>query len=380
MSHKNVSSRRLMAAMVAVGCLWAASVSSATAQETEMSCAGLPVTHVVKELPKDAVATEGDDVVFIDVDGTAVNGASSHVWTLGGDDTICLSPAALNLVVHAGEGDDHFPRQTVARVAIYMGPGNDRGYFDASMSSVSGGPGNDRIEGSRALFDGGAGDDTLISWPDPEGAHLSGGAGNDVIVGAEGPDIASGGGGDDVLRGFGGNDRLAGGPGNDVLVGGPGEDTLRGDQGADLLFGGAGDDLLGATVTNRHPGDQATVPDTAGSRIYGGTGNDALLGSTRWDRLIGGPGNDVLAGFEGQDQLRGGAGNDRLFGGANVDVLLGNTGADRLYLQGADTGAGGFGIDSCVGVEADAVQCENAAGPSPVTIRVGQAQSIIWLE
>lgn len=65
------------------------------------------------------------------------------------------------------------------------------------------------------------------------------GAGDDVVeasgVGASLGLFLSGGPGDDVIIGGNGDDTLKGGAGDDVLIGGPG---------LNLLFGGAGDDIL----------------------------------------------------------------------------------------------------------------------------------------
>ncbi|HEX9823393.1 MAG TPA: calcium-binding protein [Actinomycetota bacterium] len=72
---------------------------------------------------------------------------------------------------------------------------------------------------------GTSGDDVLIV--DPAATYpvtVSGGDGDDWIVG--GPKA-------DVLRGGDGRDRLFGGPGNDTLNGGAGPDTLIGGPGAD---------------------------------------------------------------------------------------------------------------------------------------------------
>lgn len=87
-------------------------------------------------------------------------------------------------------------------------------------------------------------------------ANLSGGDGNDTLIGS-----AS----DDVLDGGPGNDALVGRGGNDILVGGPGNDTLNGGQGTDQLLGGDGDDLI---IWN--PGDGSDV-------VEGQGGNDTLL-------------------------------------------------------------------------------------------------------
>jgi len=65
------------------------------------------------------------------------------------------------------------------------------------------------------------------------------GAGDDVVeasgVGASLGLFLSGGAGDDVIIGGNGDDTLKGGAGDDVLIGGPG---------LNLLFGGAGDNIL----------------------------------------------------------------------------------------------------------------------------------------
>ena len=60
-------------------------------------------------------------------------------------------------------------------------------------------------------------------------AELHGDTGNDTL---------SGGSGDDILLGGAGNDDLRGNNGRDLLIGGLGRDTLRGGSGDDLLIGG----------------------------------------------------------------------------------------------------------------------------------------------
>ena len=88
-----------------------------------------------------------------------------------------------------------------------------------------------------------------------------------------------------------------GGDGNDTLIGSTGNDWLFGENGNDRLLGNAGDDL-----------------------IFGGNGNDILEG---------GLGNDRLLGDYGDDWLNGGAGDDTLFGGAGRDTMYGGDGFDR---------------------------------------------------
>jgi serralysin len=64
---------------------------------------------------------------------------------------------------------------------------------------------------------------------------MSGGAGNDSLLGGNG---------DDVLNGDDGQDYLAGGAGDDELNGGAGVDKIVGGTGADIINGGAGNDNL----------------------------------------------------------------------------------------------------------------------------------------
>jgi hypothetical protein len=72
---------------------------------------------------------------------------------------------------------------------------------------------------------------------------VTGGGGNDVLIGDDQDNILRGGGGNDFLSGRGGDDILLGGDGADRLLGDDGNDILIGGTGSDMLFGGAGSDL-----------------------------------------------------------------------------------------------------------------------------------------
>ena len=78
-----------------------------------------------------------------------------------------------------------------------------------------------------------------------------------------------------------------GGPGNDLLVGTEGVDYLRGAEGDDELRGGAG--------LCRSPAG------LCGDQLYGGDGADRLYGGGGPDALDGGGGADVLQGGSGRD-------------------------------------------------------------------------------
>jgi Ca2+-binding RTX toxin-like protein len=64
--------------------------------------------------------------------------------------------------------------------------------------------------------------------------------------------------------------------------------------------------------------------------MYGGSGNDSLVGSYGFDFLFGESGSDRLSGGANYDNLYGGSGQDSLSGGSSDDLLNGGSGRDRL--------------------------------------------------
>lgn len=74
--------------------------------------------------------------------------------------------------------------------------------------------------------------------------------------------------------------------------------------------------------------------------LFGGSGDDRLIGSGRTDSLWGGEGNDVIDGRGGNDSLYPGPGNDIARGGADDDRFYSDNTPD-----GADQVLGGPGTD-----------------------------------
>ena len=157
-----------------------------------------------------------------------------------------------------------------------------------------------------------------------------------TIVGTPGDETIIGTPGDDVIAALQGDDIVKGAGGDDIICGGIGDDQLFGGDGFDIMFGAQGNDLLISAKTK-------TGPDTAGSRMFGGAGNDEVHGSTGWDRMQGGPGNDTLNGYASRDWLRGGPGNDIVDGGAWIDDMNGGLGRDQVFVEGPDLARGGAG-------------------------------------
>ncbi|NEC92159.1 calcium-binding protein [Streptomyces sp. SID12501] len=132
---------------------------------------------------------------------------------------------------------------------------------------------------------------------------------------------------------------IYGGKGNDVLVGNS-QTELYGQDGNDRTVGG------GEQRGNGARGGAGNDVLTGCSACYGDAGNDSLTGDTTSNRLDGGDGNDILRGNSGADNLYGGRGNDRLYGDRGNDVLWGNSGNDVLHGgPGNDRLSGGPGND-----------------------------------
>jgi Ca2+-binding RTX toxin-like protein len=127
------------------------------------------------------------------------------------------------------------------------------------------------------------------------------------------------------------------------------------------------------------------------ANIYGGAGNDTLIGSSGRDQLFGQAGNDVLLGKGGNDLLFGGANNDTLTGGDADDQVFGEAGNDRfIWNPGDDTdlNEGGSGTDTIEvnGGNGTEVFTTTANGsrvrfdrldPAPFSIDIGTSENLV---
>jgi Ca2+-binding RTX toxin-like protein len=182
--------------------------------------------------------------------------------------------------------------------------------------------------------------DGLIIIGGPIHSVLEGGDGNDLIIAGASADhpgnwypIGWCGSPPYYLQG----DRLSGGLGQDALIGNDLNNDLDGGAGADVMIGGGGNDIY--------------VVNDAGDRVneYGSGGRDVVISSVSYilsDNVeelrlahgagdINGAGNyldNVLWGNEGSNILSGGAGNDSLHGG-NGDTFIGGEGRDNFLLS-----------------------------------------------
>jgi trimeric autotransporter adhesin len=134
--------------------------------------------------------------------------------------------------------------------------------------------------------------------------------GNDRILAKGGNDqIDAMRGGDDRIEAGAGRDSVNGGVGKDLIEGG-GDGTFNGDVGGDILNGGADNDRLYADTKIElgqaiEQGKQNNKNAKKGDFIYGGVGDDWVVGDKESDILHGGPGRDLVVGGAGDDVIDG---------------------------------------------------------------------------
>lgn len=239
------------------------------------------------------------------------------------------------------------------------GEGNDTIIGGLGDDELFGGTGRDSIEGGEGddTIDGGGGRDELFGGDGDD--QIDGGGGRDEIFGGDGADLIEGGAALDTIEGGIGNDTIDGDGGADQIFGGEGDDVITGGNGNDEIFGGAGAD----TITETQGSD--TISGDAGDdviNVTGGVNNQLVDGGDDNDQitvfnaaasentLLGGAGNDSLQSGDSTDTLDGGAGDDQLVSGRGDDIVTGGTGDDNLIgFEGADTLDGGEDDDTLDG-------------------------------
>lgn len=347
------------------------------------------------DLSQEGIQTQTDDLGNVKTDPEQADSGrddrlydgigNDELYGYGGDDILDAYRGGDNLL-DGGDGIDWIVAESGSDTLI-GGNGSDR---------LFGGAGDDRLYADEQIadeqifvvneVDNGAAERGSLLSGEYDNDFLIGGVSLDLLLGGTGKDTLLGGAGDDVLYGdsfvswssrdwnftrrvefdavenvteywvdFVGmgtvvlgetgqeGDFLYGGAGNDWLLGQNGQDYLDGSIGNDVLFGGRDSDFLqGGTGDDVITGDAGITPTGLDGDDYlaGGSGNDSLIGDGGNDILLGGDDDDVLSGDNGKiDAVL--HGDDFLDGGNGSDRLYGNGGDDRLF--------GGEGNDNLVG-------------------------------
>jgi Ca2+-binding RTX toxin-like protein len=165
-------------------------------------------------------------------------------------------------------------------------------------------------EVKHAAIDSGDGNDFVTAVANADTTRISGGPGNDELNGNKGFGSQSG---DDTLLGGDGLDIMRGNHGNDTLDGGSNSDSLFGDQGNDTAdYSGRSAPVIVDLAVSAHNGEQGEEDWLSGiENVLGGAGADRLNGSAAANLMVGGAGNDEIRARDGAyDRIECGSGSD----------------------------------------------------------------------
>jgi len=284
---------------------------------------------------------------------------------VGNDDiTIAGVIADAHTTVLAGEGDDDVTvTSTTTRTntdTVLTIKGEDGlDVVDASASgfgvNIEGNIGNDTIYGSSHadFIAGNEGDDLIFGGLGAD--TISGDAGDDLILGDLGSVTDEN--GDEMTRraglltraisaAVGDGDIITGGEGNDVIIGAGGADEIGNDSGNDLIFGDhaevmfAAGMLVGAISRHSNHGEDDTIVLTGGNNVVlGGSGADIIRAAGGMDVVIGDNGqvnwiDGMLADFSSTETSVGGDDDIALAG--DRALVIGGFGGDSVTSDRGD--------------------------------------------
>lgn len=261
----------------------------------------------------------------IDASGIGA-GKTLDVTLTSGSDT--YTGGAGNDIVDGGSGDDTFTGGFGNN--IFNGSeGYDTAIFDFSNLTVT--LNFNQFNAGFTLSSGNTDLGLVTALDNVEELRITGGTGNDLINTRNTIErtILDGGNGNDNLSVNGVNDRVFGGLGDDRLVGTGRLGEIRGGEGNDLI------EVRGESTSL-----------ATGNNAYGEAGNDTLYTIGRHDNLFGGDGDDLLYNFTFSSlrmlavgSLNGDAGNDRFYIFDNTSIsglgfasLNGGTGGDDVFI------------------------------------------------
>jgi len=286
---------------------------SATAEYDPLSGAPVPeITEVVRDFSR--------DVILRDVNSSADYDAGADTWVLANN------PNANRIFTGTG---DAIVTGTFADESVTSFGGNDIINASGGNDIIRSGSGNDIINPGTGnnFVDGDLGIDTIVydDRSDNISANLSTGISVNITVGAATDQVSN----IENITGGSGNDTLIGSSVTNILIGGAGNDTIQGGLGDDDLQGGDGIDTINY--------DYSTLGITLNLGTADGTGNvnvniaagdqDIING---FENIIGTNQNDTLTGDSAVNIINGGGGNDVLSSGGGIDFLDGGAGSDTI--------------------------------------------------
>jgi Ca2+-binding RTX toxin-like protein len=225
------------------------------------------------------------------------------------------------------------------------------------------------------------GDNTTGTANDNLANTLTGGIGNDQLLGL---------GGNDNLSGGAGNDLLNGGIGSDIMAGGTGNDTYVVDSSSDSITEApsAGTDEVQSSAASYTLGTNVEKLTLTGTSNINGTGNtlaNTITGNSGANSLNGGTGADTLAGDDGNDTyVVDNAGDQVNESGTGIDTVQSSVnyalGAnlENLTLTGTAATGTGNGSDNFITGNASVNTLTGLAGNDTYVVSTGD--SVVEIE
>jgi len=307
----------------------------------------------------------GPDTIFAggaaDFVRTSTLGGSLIFGQADNDTLISVGP---NDTLYGGEDEDSIRSQRTPAL-LFGDSGNDTIVAEA-RASMYGGLGEDLIQGTveANLIFGNEGVDTLLGGAQRRDS-LYGGKGNDAIgffIAGGGNNLGlsltggfAGNEGSNYLRGDLGDDLVVGINVRDTLFGGKGNDTLVGVASSSYVSGDLEDDILIIANTTQTSAFGTTVITIGLERttLIGGGGNDTLegpLGEFGGGKNFfeGGDGNDTISVFATNDTALGGAGDDFIVSATVTAISSVGAQSDFPGFAGRNLLDGGVGNDTIV--------------------------------
>ena len=288
-------------------------------------------------------------------DTIAITCVANQVKVNGGNPgsppAVAACDSITSIVVNGGPGDNlitlagvedadpavNTDYPNITSVTINGNSGDDDILGSEHVDTMRGGDGDDRISGdqnklagSRDVFEGGNGDDTLVWNPGDDSDKMDGQAGTDTI------EVNGGGGGEQFAVGPSATAGRVSFDRTGPTPPGPFNLDIGTSEKLDMNAGGGDDSFTAATVGL----------DALGFRldVNGGTENDTIDGGDGADLIAGGDGNDTINADDNPantlDVVRGDAGDDLMIwnGGDDNDVNDGGDGNDTVQVNGATVG------------------------------------------
>jgi Ca2+-binding RTX toxin-like protein len=345
--------------------------------------AGAGTDTVRGQEDNDQINGQGDaDQLFGDGGDDTITGGAGADYIEGGADNDTISGDEDADVIFGNAGND-LAHGNAAGDTIRGGTGGDVIFGDASGDLLFGDEDDDAIVGDEGQATFNAGTLTRVQTANASVSgddYIDTGGGADTALGGSGADQIIGGSDSaaDILLGDngavvsadgsadandifssdpdnGGVDAITGGPGNDIVIGGTAGDNLAGAADDDVVLGDHG--RINRNSANVVESIATTSPDEGGDdAITTAAGGDIALGGFGADQIDGGDGNNILLGDNGQIAYASGAlslittnnptlgAGDTITTGSGSDILMGGTGPENIHAgDGADLVFGDHG-------------------------------------